>query len=103
MLIYPYSGSISIVATANPYSTYILYAEAMDTGNPPLTSNGVIVRIDTFTPNDHVLSFDLDISQEEYGAMEENFLQLLTTVYQLTHETAAVKRWCVLDGLEPDM
>ena len=96
------TGAITILATANPYSTYILYAEAVDAGTPPLTSNGVTVRIDTFTPNEHVINFDLDISEAAYLSNEDTFLRLLTTVFRLTFETAYVKRWCVVAGTDAD-
>ena len=87
-------GEITLLATAAPGTKYILYAEATDAGSPPLTSNGVTIRIDTFTPNDHVISFNLGISEDTYLDNEEAFLNQLSTVFRLTYPTATVKRWC---------
>lgn len=97
------TGDITLLATANRNTKYILYAEAKDLGTPPLTSNGVTIRIDTFTPNDHVISFNLGIDETTYKANEQIFLQQLTTVYQLTYPTATVKRWCLESDVSENM
>lgn len=62
---------------------------------PPLTSNGVTIRIDTFTPNEHVISFHLEIDEATYLSNEETFLRQLTTVFSISYSTSRVKRWCI--------
>ena len=88
-------GDITLLATAAPYAKYKLYAEATDAGSPPLTSNGVTIRIDTFTPNDHVISFNLGITEATFLTYEQAFLNQLSTVFRLSYPTATVKRWCI--------
>ena len=75
---------------------YTIEGQARDNGNTELhATSSAVIRIDTCTPTDVVLSFSLDISRTTYLANEETFLTKLEEVYRVAYTTAVVKRWCI--------
>lgn len=98
MLILLLTGEITLKATADKNTGYIMYAAAEDGGDPPLSSaTGATIRVDTYDPEAVILNYYMDISRTTYLSMETTFLSQLTTLYQVTYPTSQARRWCVAD------
>lgn len=82
--------------TLSKNTKYVLHANVSDNGWPKLTSNiSAVIRVDSYVPEEVVITFYLDINKEEYMKKETIFLNLLTTVYKSKYPTSYVKRWCI--------
>ncbi|XP_059167708.1 cadherin-23-like [Physella acuta] len=90
------TGKVSLSSIAEADTTYSLDIQASDAGNPIKTATSPAkVRVDSYVPNNHVVTFRLKISRESFLAQLSTFLTNLQTVVRNTYPTALVRLTCV--------
>lgn len=91
-----YKGGITRSSTLTTNTIYTMYSHVRDNGTPELTTGtSATIRVDSYTPDDVIISFYLDLNQTYYESVETTFITQLNAVYQVTYPTASVKRWCI--------
>lgn len=108
LLSYIYSspvGDVTLKATAEVNTKYLVYITSQDNGATTRTSvNNLALRIDTFDPAVNAISFVLSTSKTYFQALQENFENELALVYRTVYPSAVVRVWCIeeRDGVAND-
>ncbi|CAL1540461.1 unnamed protein product [Lymnaea stagnalis] len=90
------TGKVSLSSVADTYTRYALDIQASDAGTTIRTSaTPAKVRVDTYIPNNQVVTFRLKISRTSFLSQSATFLANLQTVVRNKYSTALVRLWCI--------
>ncbi|KAI8782077.1 protocadherin Fat 4 [Biomphalaria glabrata] len=90
------SGELSLSGVADTYTRYSLDIQASDAGSPIKTAvTAAKVRVDTYVPNNQVVTFRLLIPRISFLNQSASFLTNLQTVVRNKYPSALVRLWCV--------
>ncbi|ESO89854.1 hypothetical protein LOTGIDRAFT_164541 [Lottia gigantea] len=92
----PLTGLLTLKASTTTDFNYLLTARARDNGLPLQTSSvGATLRVDTFTPNNVVITFNMKISRTDFLARQNDFVAGLKNLLLVKYPTSSIKIWCI--------